>query len=555
VYRPVDREQPFLLPPLMTDWLPADHLVWFVIDAVQRLDTTAFHRRARLGGVGRRGYDPDMLVTLLVYAMAGGLRSSRRIEALCRTDVAFRIICANDAPDHTVIARFRRDHEAALGDLLTASLVLCAQLGMLRLGVVAFDGVKIAGNASREANRGEAGLRRLAVEHLAGAAATDQAEDALFGEGNRGDEIPEKLHDRTGRGARIQQALDEIAAQAAAQAAEAAAQQAVVDHYRDQQDTAAATGARAPVGRRPKAIDPVEAAKARWEKEQARQQARIDDWHARRAATGGKQNGPAPTPVDQYCRVHAARTAYDTARTTTAAATTAAADTAAADTATTGGTGGTGDNGTGTGTGTGTGDNGGRGRRPPPRANLTDPQSRLLHTRNGWIQGYNCQTATSHDRFILHANATQDTNDVQQFTPTLNELTDLAHRLTHITGRTDLAIGTLLGDAGYDSATNLSTPGPHRLIPNRNYRTAPAPTDPPPPDATTREHLDHELQTPEGKTLYQQRSPQAEATHAWIKDRRGIRHFIRRGLSAAHNEIRFAAAVTNLLRLRTLTTT
>jgi len=522
----------------MTDWLPAEHLVWFVIDMVQRLDTAAFHQRARLGGVGRRGYDPDMLLTLLVYAMAGGVRSSRRIEALCQSDVAFRIVCGNDVPDHTVIARFRRDHEAALGDLLTATLVLCAQLGMVRLGVVAFDGVKIAGNASRDANRGEASLYRLAADHLAAAAATDQAEDALFGAQRRGDEIPEKLHDRTGRGARIQQALDEIAAQAAAQAAQQVAQQVVVDSYQDRQQDAAATGGNAPRGRRPKAIDPVAAAKARWEKERRRRQAQIDDWHARqtaRKAAGGKQDGPNPTPVDQYCRVRDAYTAYETARAAHEHPTTS-------------------DNGNGN-DGNGNGNDGsGSGRRKQPRANLTDPQSRLLHTRNGWIQGYNCQTATSHDRFILHANATQDASDVQQFTGTLNALTNLAQHLSNATGRDDLTIGVMLGDAGYDSTTNLTTPGPPRLIPNRNYRTMPTPTNPPPPDATTREHLDHQLQTPEGKALYRQRSPQAEATHAWIKDRRGIRHFIRRSLNAAESEIRFAAAVTNLLRLRTLTT-
>ena len=86
----MDREQEFLLPPSMTQWLPDDHLVWFLIAAVERLDTTRFHGRAKLGGVGRRGYDPDMLLTLLVYAMAHGVCSSRRIERLCRTDVAFR---------------------------------------------------------------------------------------------------------------------------------------------------------------------------------------------------------------------------------------------------------------------------------------------------------------------------------------------------------------------------------------------------------------------------------------------------------------------------------
>ncbi len=522
----------------MTDWLPADHLVWFVIDAVGQLDTAAFHRRARLGGVGRRGFDPDMLVTLLVYAMAQGLRSSRRIEALCRTDVALRIICAGDVPDHTVIARFRRDHEAALGDLLTASLLLCARLGMLRLGVVALDGVKIAANASRDANRGEASLRRLAVEHLAAAAATDQAEDTLFGPGRRGDEIPEKLHDRTRRGTRIRQALDEITAQTAARAAAQAAARATATDYQDRQQTAALTGGRAPTGRRPKTLDPVTAAKARWDKERVRHQARIDDWHARYAATGRKPSRRTPVPADQYCRVRDAKAAYDTAL----AASTKNTGSTSQDTNDTNDT------------NDGNAGNAGRRSRQPPRANLTDPQSRRMHTRNGWIQGYNCQTATSHDRFILHANATQDANDFQQFIPTLTALTQLTHHLNTITGRDDLTIGTLLADAGYDSTTNLTTPGPARLIPNRWHRKLTPPTQPPPPEATERERLDHELTTPAGKALYRQRSPQAETSHAWLKDHRQLRHFTRRGLTAAHHEIRFAAAVTNLLRLRTLTT-
>jgi len=155
-YRPVDREQEFLLPPSMIDWLDDEHLVWFLIESVKRLDTTRFHRLAKLGGVGRRGYDPDMLLTLFVYAMAHGESSSRRIERLCHTDVAFRVICAQDVPDHTVLARFRKNHETALTDLLTESLALAAELGMVSLGTVAFDGTKIAGNASRDANRSEA---------------------------------------------------------------------------------------------------------------------------------------------------------------------------------------------------------------------------------------------------------------------------------------------------------------------------------------------------------------------------------------------------------------
>jgi transposase len=202
-YRRVDREQEFLLPPVMTDWLPDDHVVWFVIAAVERLDTSPFHRLAKRGGVGRRGYDPDMLLTLFVYAMACGVHSSRQIERLCRTDVAFRVICAQDVPDHTVLARFRKDHREALCGLLTESLVLAAELGFVSLGVIAFDGTKIAANASREANRSEAHLQKLAAEYVESVTATDAAEDALFGADVRGDETPGPVADRSGRGRRI----------------------------------------------------------------------------------------------------------------------------------------------------------------------------------------------------------------------------------------------------------------------------------------------------------------------------------------------------------------
>ena len=525
-YRPVDRDQQFLLPVSMTDWLPDDHLVWFIIDAVDRLDTGAFHTRARLGGVGRAGYDPDMLLTLFVYAMAHGERSSRTIEKLCRTDVAFRIICAQDVPDHTVLARFRQDHEQALADLLTATLRLAAQMGMIRLGVVAFDGTKIAANAAMAANRGEDGLRELAEQYLAGAAETDAVEDALFGDA-RGDEPPPDLRDRTRRRQRIQQALDEIAGRNAAADQLTEAEQAAAAEYTAALSAAATGQAPGPAGRTPKAADPVTVAHLRWQRAHAKAQASYDAWHAK-AATGRKPPGSKPLPPDEHTTVAAARAAYDQA---VAHAASNRSEQANAN------------------------------RSEQANTNLTDPQSRLLKTRTGWIQGYNCQTALSEDQFILHADATQDANDVNQFEPTMTAVTDLAADLTDHTGRDDLTIGTMLGDAGYDSHHNLTLQGPDRLIPTHTRRdlahaatTQPAVGDPP-DDATPRQAMDHRLRTKHGHQLYQRRSPQVEAPNGWLKDRRGLRHFSRRGQAAARSELRFAAAVTNLLRLHNLGTT
>lgn len=113
-YRPVDRDQVFLLPPNLRDWLPAGHRVWFVLDIVDQLDLSALHAVSKRGGVGRAGYHPDVLVAVLIYAYMHGLLSSRGIERACTSDVAYMVACGRDVPDHTVIARFRQVHQAAL---------------------------------------------------------------------------------------------------------------------------------------------------------------------------------------------------------------------------------------------------------------------------------------------------------------------------------------------------------------------------------------------------------------------------------------------------------
>src|SRR5579864_6931177 len=152
----------------MREWLPGDHPVWLVIRVVEEhLDTSAFHAGRRTGGAGTAGYDPDMLVTVLVWAYAHGVRSSREIERLCATDVAFRVICAGNLPDHCTVARFRAEFPGAVAGFFAQVLILCARLGMGRLGVVALDGMKIAANASKAANRTEEGLRKLAGEAVA----------------------------------------------------------------------------------------------------------------------------------------------------------------------------------------------------------------------------------------------------------------------------------------------------------------------------------------------------------------------------------------------------
>jgi transposase len=211
-----DREQGFLLPPDVRSWLPAGHLALFVIDAVEQLDLQAFYGRYRADGWGRPAYDPAVMVALVIYAYARGVRSAREIERRCVEDVAFRVLAGNLCPDHATIARFRALHERALGELFGQVLGLCARAGLVSAGVVAVDSTKMAANASGLANRT---FEELAREVLAEAAATDAAEDAVYGE-RRGDELPDDLLDPKTRRARIADLLGELAAEREAEARE-----------------------------------------------------------------------------------------------------------------------------------------------------------------------------------------------------------------------------------------------------------------------------------------------------------------------------------------------
>jgi len=174
-----DREQPMLLPPDLRDWLDEDHLAWFVIEAIDEFDLDAFFRSYRADGHGASAHDPKMLLTLLAYAYAVGERSSRGIEGRCREDVAFRVISANQAPDHATIARFRVRHQRALGDLFGQVLGLCAEAGLVKAGVIAVDGSKFAAMAADKATRT---YEQIATEILEEAGRIDAAEDEIHGE-------------------------------------------------------------------------------------------------------------------------------------------------------------------------------------------------------------------------------------------------------------------------------------------------------------------------------------------------------------------------------------
>jgi transposase len=197
-----DREQSFLMPPDVREWLPENHLAWFVLAAVEEMDLEGFYAVYRSDGRSRPAYEPAMMVGLLLYAYARGIRSSRVIERACVEDVAFRVVAAQQRPDHATIARFIERHEAALGGLFGEVLLLCARSGLANVGVIAIDGTKVHANASRDAN---VDYEQLAREIIEEAKATDAAEDELYGDA-RGDELPEELATGQGRRAWLREA-------------------------------------------------------------------------------------------------------------------------------------------------------------------------------------------------------------------------------------------------------------------------------------------------------------------------------------------------------------
>jgi transposase len=508
-FRAVRRDEPLLLPPDLHDWLPADHQVWFVLDAVARLDTSVFAARARLGSVGRAAYDPDMLLALLIWAYAGGVTSSRQIERRCREDVAFMVISGLCRPDHATIARFRAAHDEAFVALFGQVLGLCGRAGMGGLGHVAVDGTKIAANASMASMADEARLRRIARELVEAAAAADAAEDAIYGDA-RGDELPEALQDPVRRRELLDKLVKDADGDADAgragkrrRAAEAAERVAALA------DELTATRL-APARRRLAKM--AASAEAEAERAHARVQ-KANDARAARAAAGPIP-GTRPVPPDKHSTVARARRRAQAHRD-------ALAD---------------------------------LDRQPPPPGgptrNLTDGDCRIMPTRGGFIAGYNTQLAVTADHLILAVSVVTDTNDQQQFTPMLGKIDAAVQTLRHARTDPDLTVGTVLADAGYNSRANLTTPGPDRLI-AQGTRRQPAGTNPAPQGNDPHEIMTRRLATDDGKTLYRKRAATVEPVNAHLKDRRGLRRFTRRGLTAANAEAHLAAAVTNLLRLAT----
>jgi transposase len=442
-FLPLNREQDHLMPPSLRDWLPEGDLSWFVLDAVSQMDLTPFYAKYRADGWGHAAYEPSMMVCLLLYAYCLGVRSSRQIERLCERDIGFRVITANQAPDHSTIARFRQANEEALTALFTQALRLCAEAGLVKVGTMALDGTKMKANASLAANRKYASIEAEVKRMLEEAAAKDAEEDELYGPDRRGDELPEDLRDRRKRLTRLKEAKARLEHEAAAEA--------------------------------------------------AKQAEKIEKRAKEEKKTGRKKRGRKPKEPDDTPPVEA-------------------------------------------------------------KANVTDPESRIMKTRTGYVQGYNAQVVVTKDQLIVAADVTQEENDVLQLHPMLKQAQE---ELTAV--GVEEHIDVVLADAGYWSEANVQEAdpeGPELLIATTKdwkQRKVLREKGPPrgriPKNLSLLERMERKLRTKRGWGLYSQRGWIVEPVFGHAKDGRRCDRFMRRGHGAARSEWLLIAATHNLLKL------
>ena len=453
-FLPCDREQVLLMPPSLAEWLPEDHFAWFVLAAVEEMDLSAFYGAYREDGHGRAAHEPAMMVALLLYAYARGRRSSRVIERACVEDVAYRVIAANQVPDHSTIARFRQRHEAPLAGLFSDVLALCADAGLVDVGVLAVDGTKVHADASRDATRD---YDRVAAEILAEADAVDRAEDERFGEA-RGDELPGQLSTHQGRRGWLRDAKRRL------------------DEQRAQE-------ARPIPSSRPERL---REAKRRLEQEHATECRANADYEAYRARGVMKDGRRFGRPPNRYQPPE----------------------------------------------------------RPTGRINVTDPDSQLVKTMRGWIQGYNAQAVTNERQIVIAAEVTVDSPDFGHLEP----MVDAAQAELAKAG-IDARPEVVLADAGYwhqQQMENIVARGIRVLVPPDSSRRK---GKRPGWDGGAYAFMRRVLATDAGGALYAKRQSMIEPVFADTKFNRRLDRFLRRGRAACRSEWRLINATGNLLKL------
>ena len=429
-YRAYLPNQDFLLPPSLREWLPENHLVYFVSDVVENLDLSAMDAVYGDEQRGQPPYDPGMMTKLLIYGYCIGLFSSRRIQQRLHEDIAFRVLAAGNAPNFRTISDFRKIHLATLEGLFEQVLKIALEAGAMKLGRVALDGTKVKANASKHKamsydrmKEKERQIRAEVKELLAEAEAADAAEDEQYGADQQGEELPAELQRRESRLKKIRQA-----------------KRALEDRV---QQKAEAEG---------KSTEEVKQAK--------------------------------PAAKDQY--------------------------------------------------------------------NFTDPESRIMMGRDGFVQGYNAQAAVEPAlQLIVGQSVTPAANDKEQVVPMVEVIEQQSgQRPTE-----------LLADSGYCSEKNLEhlESAGKSGQPIKSYvatgkqkhgeHRQPCPRGPLPKNATRVERMKRKLQTKAGRVVYAARKTIVEPVFGQIKQARGFRQFLLRGLVKVRGEWALVCLTHNILKL------
>jgi transposase len=500
-----DREQAFLLPPSLLEWVPGDHLVWTILGAVDELDLTGIYRAYRPDGHGRPAYEPRMMVALLLYSYSKGIQSSREIERKCQEDVAFMVITALAAPDHSTIAEFRRRHEAALAELFTGVLGLCRKAGLVKVGLLAVDGMKLHANASQHANRD---YRRIAEELLAEAERVDREEDERFGKDRRGDELPEQLRTPEGRRAAFRQAKLELDSDQEEPPEE--------EPPPDDDDDDRGSGLELDVERLMSGPE----GRRGWIRD-ARDQ--LDE---HRAAN------PRPVPKSRHERLLVGQRLLEEEHQVMVDANAAYEAYRAR----------------------GVMKDGRRFGRPPDpfvppevpegSVNITDPDSRNLKCPRGYKQGYNTQAVVTEEQIVIAAEINTDSPDFGHLEPMIGAARRQLRKIG-IFHKPDVVVA----DAGYwhhQQMDRLAAQGIPLLIPPDAGKRK---TARPGWDGGRFTWMRSLLATENGHELYRKRQVTVEPVFAQTVFNRKLTRFHRRGLAAVHSEWRLMTAGHNLLKL------
>jgi len=445
-FRRYEPDQLFLLPLDMSQWLPEDHLVYFIRDVVGQLDLSEIFASYDGSKGGYPAYHPEMMVALLIYAYCVGVPSSRKIEKATHESIPFRVLSADQHPDHDTICAFRRRHLKALAALFVQVLRLCQKAGLVKLGHVALDGTKVRANASKHKamsyGRMEKSVLELEAEVerlLAEAEAADTKEDTRYGKGRRGDEVPEELRFKQSRLAKIKEAKEALEREALKHAPE---QQAAYEKKKRDYDT------------RP-----------------------------------GSRRGRAPkAPSD----------------------------------------------------------------KPDSKAqhNFTDPDSRIMKmsATKSFEQCYNCQAAVDDAHQVIVApRVTQYANDKRQVKPVIEKLK------SNLDGATPKQVSVDSDYYSQDNVTYLAGQQIDTYVATGRWkhtdRTPAAPRGRIPKDATVKERMTRKLRTIKGRNTYSKRKEIVEPVFGQIKQVRGFRQFLLRGLDKVSAEWELICLGHNLMKL------